>query len=48
MERTYLEWNLPNWITITLMATVGTVAFGTALAFYRKFANGSAPPAASN
>jgi len=24
----YIQWNLPNWITITLMAVIGTVIFG--------------------
>lgn len=42
MDRVYLDWNVPNWITVTLMAGVGTVAFGTALSLYRKFANGQA------
>lgn len=23
MERVYLQWNLPNWITVVLMAAVG-------------------------
>jgi hypothetical protein len=25
MERAYIQWNLPNWITIILMAGVGVV-----------------------
>lgn len=24
----YLQWNLPNWITVTLMATVGMIVVG--------------------
>jgi hypothetical protein len=28
MERSYIQWNLPNWITIFLMAALGTVAIG--------------------
>lgn len=25
MDRAYLQWNLPNWITVVLMATVGVL-----------------------
>lgn len=25
MDRAYLQWNLPNWITVILMAGVGVV-----------------------
>jgi hypothetical protein len=28
MERTLISWNLPNWITIFLMAAGGYAAFG--------------------
>lgn len=28
MERTIITWNLPNWITITLMATLGFCVVG--------------------
>lgn len=28
MERAYLEWNIPNWITVILMVSVGTLALG--------------------
>ena len=28
MDRTYLQWNLPNWITVVLMASLGMVAVG--------------------
>lgn len=28
MERTYLQWNIVNWITIVLMASFGAVILG--------------------
>ena len=28
MERTYLQWNFANWITVLLMAGLGAVAIG--------------------
>lgn len=28
MERTIISWNLPNWITILLMASAGYFALG--------------------
>lgn len=28
MERTLISWNLPNWITIVLMAALGYAALG--------------------
>lgn len=28
MDRSYIQWNLPNWITIVLMVTVGTLFVG--------------------
>lgn len=31
MERTLIAWNLPNWITIVLMAAIGYVILGLAL-----------------
>ena len=30
MERTLISWNLPNWITIFLMAAAGYAVFGLA------------------
>lgn len=29
---TYIQWNLPNWITITLMAAIGGVIFSVIVA----------------
>ena len=28
MERTLISWNLPNWITVVVMAALGYVALG--------------------
>lgn len=28
MERTYLQWNLVNWITVVLMAALGAMLVG--------------------
>lgn len=28
MDSTYIQWNLPNWITVVLMVAVGTLALG--------------------
>jgi len=28
MERTLISWNLPNWITVTLMAALGYAVAG--------------------
>jgi hypothetical protein len=28
MERTLISWNLPNWITITIMATASYAVLG--------------------
>jgi hypothetical protein len=30
MERTLISWNLPNWITIVLMAAAGYAVLGVA------------------
>lgn len=37
MEHTYLQWNLVNWITIFLMATLGYLALGAIAQAARKF-----------
>lgn len=29
MDRTYLEWNIVNWLTVVLMAAVGVMVIGT-------------------
>ena len=35
MDRTYLQWNLPNWITVALMAFIGLAAIQTGVAWYK-------------
>ena len=40
MERTMLSWNLPNWITVLLMAALGYAVLGLAAQFIRR--NGAA------
>jgi len=32
MERTYLQWNIVNWITVVLMATLGVALIGVVAA----------------
>lgn len=32
MERTYLQWNIVNWITVVLMATLGVSLIGVVAA----------------
>lgn len=39
MEPVYLQWNIVNWITVVLMATVGMLiigAIGSGFRAYRK------------
>lgn len=35
MEENILSWNLPNWITVVLMATVGFAAVAALASFIR-------------
>lgn len=40
MERTYLQWNAANWITVVLMVAIGTAVWNAGIALYRsKFAS---------
>ena len=39
MERTYLQWNLVNWITIVLMASFGAVILGLVAAGIKAYTN---------
>lgn len=32
MEKAYLQWNVVNWLTVVLMASVGMMLFGAAVA----------------
>lgn len=38
MERTYLQWNLVNWITVVLMATLGAMLVGLIAASVKTYA----------
>lgn len=42
MERTYLQWNVVNWITVVLMATFGAVLIGAIVAASKTYGGGSA------
>jgi hypothetical protein len=33
VERTYLQWNLPNFLTVLIMAAVGLTVFGAMASF---------------
>ena len=43
MEKTYLQWNLPNWITVVLMASFGALFVGFVVAGIRAY-NGQREP----
>lgn len=40
MDRFYLQWNIVNWITVVLMASVGMMLVGSIVAGLRQY-NGS-------
>lgn len=35
MEKVYLQWNIPNWITVVLMVAVGMAVVNAGVAMYR-------------
>lgn len=37
MEKTYLHWNFPNWITVVLMAGIGMALYHGALRFAQNY-----------
>jgi hypothetical protein len=37
MEKVYLQWNLPNWITVTIMAFVGVALVGMISSAFRHY-----------
>lgn len=37
MDRTYLHWNLVNWITVVLMASIGVLAIGAVSSGLRQY-----------
>lgn len=36
-ERVILQWNMPNWITVVLMASLGMAAVGLVLSGLRAY-----------
>lgn len=40
-EKTYLQWNLPNWLTITLMASFGVIVAGIVVTGLKKLRGGN-------
>lgn len=40
MERTYLQWNIVNWITVVLMASIGMMFIGAVSAAIRTYRPG--------
>lgn len=39
-ERVILQWNMSNWITVLLMAALGTVFIGIVLSGLRAYTDG--------
>lgn len=37
MDRVYLQWTVPNWITVVLMATLGYLLLGLVGQGYQAF-----------
>ncbi len=37
MERSYLQWNIVNWITVLLMAGVGVLIIGAVASGIRQY-----------
>jgi hypothetical protein len=40
-ERFYLQWNLVNWVTVVLMATVGVLIVGAIASGLRQYGGSS-------
>jgi hypothetical protein len=45
VEKTAIQWNIPNWITVTLMSALGTMAFAAVLNIVRKMQADKEAPA---
>ena len=43
METNYLRWNLPNWITVLLMTSVGYVVIGYGMSLWSQYGSKAAP-----
>lgn len=39
MEKVYLQWNVTNWVTVVLMASVGMLAVGAVMAGISAYRN---------
>lgn len=37
MDRTYLQWNIVNWVTVVLMASLGMILIGAISSGLRGF-----------
>lgn len=47
MERTMISWNLPNWITVMLMAAAGYAVIGVVRQLMMRTGNGPQTPMTS-
>lgn len=41
MDKTYLQWNLVNWITVLLMAGLGAVFIGVVVSGLQTYSGGT-------
>lgn len=41
MDKFYLQWNVVNWITVVLMASVGVLVIGTIAAGLKHYTGGA-------
>lgn len=48
MEKTILQWNLYNWITVVLMAFIGMALVGAGASLARQYAPGMAGGSGGN
>ncbi len=42
MERTFIQWNIVNWITVVLMVSIGMAVVQAAVSIWRQYASGDA------
>lgn len=40
MEKAYLQWNVVNWLTVVLMASIGMMLFGIVIGGLSSFKTG--------
>lgn len=48
MEKTIIQWNLYNWITVLLMAAIGMAFVGAGASFIRQFSPGGGGSSGGN